>query len=369
MPRKKTEKKSKSVVMEVEEKVGPPAVPERKAPVPARAEPKKEKLYIGIDIGSYISKVSASNGVRTKMYSIMGWPKDPISRKFIGKDVVFGEEVLKKKLALNIYHPIKTLYEDPKNIDTDALVDFFLEIANIAGGLEDKELIVLLTTHANIGKDSQAALDEAAAQVFDEIGYIPTPFAEAVALEQMHALVVNIGASAINMARVYGSIPSEEDYLYIPGGSSDIDKRILEAIVDAHPDAQITEDMVRAWKESSAFIGRTNEKIKVTVPLNGVPTEIDITDILGEACESIVEPIADGIRQLISTFDPEFQQVIRENVYLTGGGSAIKGLPAAIEETLSDMKVKVRAIKDPMYLAADGALRILQEVPELIEEL
>lgn len=326
-----------------------------------------DEVLIGIDLGSYLTKISASNGIRAKINAIMGWPKDPISRKFIGKDVVFGDEVTKKRLALNIYEPIKELQQDPKDVDGDALVDFFTELVDISGA-SGKRTTALICIPARTTKDYMNALRDSANEIFDKISFVPGPLAQAVALDQMHGLIVDIGASYLNLGRIYGSVPTNEDYSTIEGGSSNIDSLLMEAIAESYADAQITEEMVRSWKEAKAFIGRPTERIKVEAPINGVPGEIDITESLGGACESIIPSISESIHKLISTFDPEFQPMMRESINITGGGSSIRGLPQALEESLSDMRVKIRVIKDPMYLSADGALRILQEVPELIEE-
>ena len=41
---------------------------------------------------------------------------------------------------------------------------------------------------------------------------------------------------------------------------------------------------------------------------------------------SIVDPIVAAVRNLIGKFDPEFQQRLRHNIILGGGGSQLKGL-------------------------------------------
>ena len=43
-------------------------------------------LYIGMDLGTSRTSVSASNGVRETVYSIVGYPKDVVSLKLLKKD-------------------------------------------------------------------------------------------------------------------------------------------------------------------------------------------------------------------------------------------------------------------------------------------
>ena len=45
-------------------------------------------LYMGIDLGTSRTSVSASNGVRETMESFVGYPKDPVARKLLKRDVL-----------------------------------------------------------------------------------------------------------------------------------------------------------------------------------------------------------------------------------------------------------------------------------------
>ena len=125
----------------------PKKTPKRPLPLPreeTRGFTRVEGIILGIDLGTYQTKFSASNGTRDQLLSVMGTPKDPISKKFIGKDVVFGEEVIKKKLALNIYRPVEELLFNPKDVDTQLLTDFLEEVKLKAIGDDDDEVHALL---------------------------------------------------------------------------------------------------------------------------------------------------------------------------------------------------------------------------------
>src|SRR5215510_6073585 len=63
-------------------------------------------LYMGIDLGSSRTSVSASNGVRETIASYVGYPKDVVSRKLLKRDVLFGEEAIEKRLSLDLYRPL-----------------------------------------------------------------------------------------------------------------------------------------------------------------------------------------------------------------------------------------------------------------------
>src|SRR5262245_65946579 len=68
---------------------------------------KEGVLYIGMDLGCFKTSVAATNGTREVVYSIVGWPKDPISRKMLGKDIVFGNEAFQHRLALDVVRPFE----------------------------------------------------------------------------------------------------------------------------------------------------------------------------------------------------------------------------------------------------------------------
>jgi rod shape-determining protein MreB len=64
-------------------------------------------LYIGMDLGTSRTSVSASNGVRETVYSVVGYPKDVVSKKLLKKDVLFGKEAMEKRLSLKLYKPLE----------------------------------------------------------------------------------------------------------------------------------------------------------------------------------------------------------------------------------------------------------------------
>src|SRR6188768_4460578 len=63
-------------------------------------------LYLGIDLGTSRTSVSASNGVRESVASYVGYPKDVVSRKLLKKDVLFGDEAIRHRLSLNLLRPL-----------------------------------------------------------------------------------------------------------------------------------------------------------------------------------------------------------------------------------------------------------------------
>jgi rod shape-determining protein MreB len=105
--------------------------------------------------------------------------------------------------------------------------------------------------------------------------------------------------------------------------------------------------------------------VKVTVPVQGKPTEIDITREMRVACEALLPPIAEAIVDLVSKVEPEFQEKVRRNVIVSGGGGLIRGLSAALERVLAGIGGgSVRVVEDPVFVGSDGGLAIAIDAPD-----
>ena len=103
----------------------------------------------------------------------------------------------------------------------------------------------------------------------------------------------------------------------------------------------------------------------VTVPVNGKPTQIDITQQMRQACESILPPLVESMLDLLSRVQPEFQERVRNNVVLSGGTGLIRGLGPRLEQELQAVGGgKVRVVKDPIFVGSDGGLAIAQDAPD-----
>jgi rod shape-determining protein MreB len=126
--------------------------------------------------------------------------------------------------------------------------------------------------------------------------------------------------------------------------------------------------MVRKAKEKHGFVGDSKRRVKVTAPVEGKPTEFDITEEMAKACESPMPAIIETITDLIASFDPEFQDGVRQNIIIAGGGSQLKGLATFLAAEMPECKFT--CIEDPLYAGADGALQLAADMPEeLLEKL
>lgn len=67
--------------------------------------PAQDVLYLGIDLGTANSSVATSTDVTRTVPSVVGWPKDLIAYKFLQKPIVYGEECIRNRMALDLFYP------------------------------------------------------------------------------------------------------------------------------------------------------------------------------------------------------------------------------------------------------------------------
>jgi rod shape-determining protein MreB len=127
----------------------------------------------------------------------------------------------------------------------------------------------------------------------------------------------------------------------------------------------VTVFMVREWKEKFSFVGEAQQRAMVTAPVRGVPTEIDLTNEIKAACETLLSPTIETMLDLLSRVEPEFQERVRNNVILSGGGGLIRGLPQALEKALQQVGGgRVKYMEDPVFIGSDGGLALALDAPD-----
>jgi rod shape-determining protein MreB len=338
----------------------------------------KGVTYIGMDLGTFKTSVASSTGIRDVVLSAVGWPKDHIARTMLGRDVVFGKDVVEHRLALNVIRPFEKGVLKYSHHTETGLPAEKVEQHKIAARLL-VEHAVSLTRPAKgqpvlgvIGAPSRASIHnksvilEAARSTFDAVMIVSEPFTIAYGMNRLNdTLVLDIGAGTIDICPIYGTYPSEDEQLTLPIGGDYIDECFAQCLKEKYPQAQISPNMVREIKEKYGFVHDVNEKAVVTLPVNGKPMQFDVTEPLKTACLTFVPPIIDALRQLVGRFDPEFQQRLLNNIVLGGGGSQLKGLDRVIEEALKEYGgAKVKKVYDACFAGAMGALKLAMGLPK-----
>ncbi|MBI4878169.1 MAG: rod shape-determining protein [Planctomycetes bacterium] len=333
-------------------------------------------LYIGIDLGTSRTAIACSNGVRESLASVIGYPKDVVSRKHLKKDVLFGQEAFDHRLSVDFYRPLEhgvikfsdnggTGEEGKMNMK--AASDLVRHAVALAAPRTDELLYGVIGCPAQASIHNRKAIIDAARAVIDSVMICSEPFAVAYGLDRLSdVLVIDIGAGTTDLCRMHGTMPGAEDQITLKHAGDHIDNELLARVRRRVPKAQVNVNMVRGWKERWSSVRDTIEPIKVKIPIDGKPAEFDVTDDVRAACRAIVPPIVDGLARLIATCDPEFQERLKMNVLLGGGGSQIDGLGDEIEkEMLARLGGgSVFTVEEPVYGGANGALKIAHDMPE-----
>lgn len=328
---------------------------------------KPEKIFIGVDFGTSKISITTSEGKNVLEQNVIGYPKDPISSKFLKKEVLYGKDAVKHRIALDIFRPIEhgTLKTNKEDIAAaKGLLEHCLKSIDLPDGVES---YAILGVPAEASVLSKKILTEISKDFFSSAMVASDPFCMAYELGELeNVLIVDIGAGTTDLCRVHGTLPEPDDMLSWPKAGDHIDQTLIKLITEGYTNAMVTKEMAKRWKEQYAFVGEPQNDIKVDIPVDSSALELSITQELMESCESIVPDVITGITQLISTYDPDFREELRKNIIISGGGSLIKNIDSYIEEELSLVGGgKVSTIKeDPFLAGSKGALKLAMDMPE-----
>jgi rod shape-determining protein MreB len=336
----------------------------------------EKAMLLGIDLGTSRSSIVSMNGTRKTVESYVGYAKDPISRKLLKADIIYGRHALDNRLAVDLYRPLEKGVikgtrdeggmageEQAKNLNAAKdLVRYMVDLVH--PGRDEVLFGVIGVPSRATNKNKQAILD-IARDVLDSVMIVSEPFTVAYAMERMSdVMVIDIGAGTTDLCRMHGTVPAEEDEISYTIAGDAVDQRLYELIMEKYPRAQLTQNMCKTFKEQYGFVSDAKDKVEVMIPVDGTPTPHDITYELKQACEILIAPIVEGIRKLVASFNPEFQEKLRHNILLSGGGGMMDGLNKRIEDA---MKVigggRVTVVEEPLYAGADGALRLAMDMP------
>lgn len=328
---------------------------------------KKDTLYVGIDLGTSRSSISASNGGRHVVESYVGWPVDMVARKVVKKAILFGREALENRPMLELHRPLERgLIKEGSPKDEEAVRELLRHLIGLAGPKEGQKVHAVVGVPAEALRVSRQHLRAAVKGVADALLIVSEPFAVAYGMDALlHTMIVDIGAGTTDFCVMNGRYPTEDDQRTLTNAGDSVDEQLQLLIRTKYPQAQFSVHMVREWKEKLSFVGEPKAPVTVTVPVNGKPTPIDITTEMRRACESVVAPIVETMLDLLSKVEPEYQGRVRQNVILAGGGSQLQGLSAAIEKALAEVGGgRVRSVEDPVFAGSNGGLAIATDAPD-----
>jgi len=330
-----------------------------------------ENVYIGVDLGTSRTSITTSTGIRETAWSYVGYPKDHVAKKkFGGREIIYGVEALENRMSLDLIRPLAGgSIKSKGGRDTEqmkrALKDLVAYAVSLAKVPVGQGIFAVIGAPAEASTEGKATLLEAASHCIDSVIISSEPFAVAYGLDFLDdTLVVDIGAGTTDLCRVHGTMPQAEDQRthYVAGDA--IDQTLARLLKEKHPEAQFSINMVRQFKEKHSSVSKHMDRAVVTLTVEGKPREYDITDLVYEACYTIVPPTVKALQELIATYDPEFQAKMRNHVLLGGGGCQIGSLGRAIEDALKEYGGgKVVTVEEPQFAGSNGALKVAMDMP------
>jgi rod shape-determining protein MreB len=293
---------------------------------------------------------------------------------------LFGKAVVDDRLSLDVFRPLEAgvikgsdgaadgkAAGDEAKANMRAAQDLLRHALSLARPQKAQLIYAVIGVPAEASIKNRQAILEAVSKQVDSVMICSEPFAVAYGLNRLKdMLVIDIGAGTTDMCRMHGTMPADGDQVTIDHAGDTIDRQLADLIRKHHPQLSFSDRMVTEAKELYADLDPKRAPVVVRWPVDGKPTDVDITKEMVEACHSIVPPIVEGLKKLVASYDPEFQARLRNNVLLGGGGSQIGGLGDAIAAYMDTHLGggHVTTVEEPVYAGANGALKISRDMPK-----
>jgi rod shape-determining protein MreB len=330
------------------------------------AQKQSDALFVGIDLGTSRSSISAANGTREWIESYVGWPKDFIAQQVVGKPVLFGSEALSNRLSLDICRPLQHgVIKEGIDRSDEAVQEIIRHLIELAKPLPDQKIHAVVGVPADTLKVNKLAIRKAVAEFVHSLMVVSEPFAVAYGMNLLNnSLVIDIGAGTTDFCIMHGTIPAEDDQKTILTAGDYIDDQLFSYLSEKYPNSKFNKNMVRQFKEQYSFVREIGDSITAEIPVDGKPVMHDIKNEVKRACESILPALTETTTEMIARFDPEFQVKIKNNIVLAGGGSLIRGLKEYLQEALKEYgPCRVTTVQDPLFAGSDGALKLAVDMP------
>ncbi|HAV12628.1 MAG TPA: hypothetical protein DCX06_03890 [Opitutae bacterium] len=314
---------------------------------------KKELIFVGLDLGTNTSFIlsghesSSDYSVSKLMPSVVGYIRDGLVNGILptSKEVFFGDDALQNKLHLDLVWPLK----DGVISDVKATRDLLRHMRNKVDASGSAEIRAVIGMPANTSVQSKEVLRSAVTGVFDRILIIPEPFLAALGYREdsrlsephyvdpvQNSLFVDIGAGTTDLCLVQGYFPRKEDELSFPYAGDTIDNAIARGLAQVYPDMKLSLLQIRDLKENHSYVGGSRRPIDVNVVVGGKTQVIEVADIVGTACNELLDRIFESVKALIVSAPSESVVTLLQNILITGGGSRIKGIDTELQKRLVD---------------------------------
>jgi len=208
-------------------------------------------------------------------------------------------------------------------------------------------------------------------ELFDRILFADDTFLLAFGLAAQEVVpccvVLDVGESSSRATLLYGEAPRPENRIEIPCGGDHVNAALRKGIEERFPELLLTPHTLDAVKRRLAFVSPVRKRATLELRFRGGRKEIDLTEIVAEACEKPVKPLVEGVRKAIRRCTSDEVELFLRNIFLVGGGGSMEGLARRLERDLRDDgfdQATVRRPSEPTHLVAKGAAHWASLQPE-----
>ncbi|OHE79258.1 MAG: hypothetical protein A3G75_08440, partial [Verrucomicrobia bacterium RIFCSPLOWO2_12_FULL_64_8] len=284
--------------------------------------------------------------------------------------IFYGEEAIAQRRWLDLKWPLdKGLVRD-----LPAAREFIGFVRSLIASNGKSEVWAVVGSPAHTDAPDLENLRDALGSNFDRFLIVPEPFLAALGIRDeaklndpkysdpvKNSMIVDIGAGSTDLCNLQGFYPTGNDQVCIHKAGNDIDLKLRQLIERKYPDAKLHNVSVTRVKEENSFVGPAKKKVTMKLTIHGKPRELEVSDLIGQACELLVPEIVDSVMALAKRCEQEIADLILANIILTGGGSQISGIPEMIENRLHELGIegaKVTLAADYKMLVSRGALKV-----------
>ena len=159
----------------------------------------EEVLYIGIDLGTFRSVMVSSDSHEEEELTVIGTPKDPIARNFLKRDVLFGNDALKNKLACNLYRPMAAGVAQDDEANLAAAKAFVTHLIETVGPEDYDEVFGVICSPSHVSFTDKSNLVATLRGQVNAIMVVTEPFATAYGIGEISgSICVDIGAGTVS---------------------------------------------------------------------------------------------------------------------------------------------------------------------------
>ncbi len=350
-----------------------------------RRASERKRILVGFDLGTNASCILAGAAdtrditVSSVIPSVVGYAREGLVDGIIAGNAttLIGEEALNHRLQLKMIAPLA----DGIIADVGAARDFIRRLRANIDPSGAAEIRAVVGVPANAGEKAREDIRACAAGVFDRVLLIPEPFLAALGFREdarlghpnyvdpvTNSLFIDIGGGTSDLCLIQGCFPSAEDQISMAFAGDAIDKLIEDDLQRMYPNNGLTRASIRKIKEENSYVGPIRKPLDVKVLIGGKNHTLELGEVIGRACNRLLEKIYPALAALISRAPSDSVAQLLENIVITGGGSRIRGIDTVLQQRLMDdgyAAPKVRlAGQDYKRFVAIGALKAARAARE-----